>query len=104
MYDAFAKIDGGGDGVDENDDRRIEKAEFLGGYRKFAEAGFVGLQDLAKSSEADCEAVFETIDCDGGGMVLFSEFCMYVKQCEKDKGTALGKLLSGKTGRNPIPH
>ena len=33
MYDAFAKIDGGSAGRDANDDKRIEKEEFLKGFK-----------------------------------------------------------------------
>jgi Ca2+-binding EF-hand superfamily protein len=93
MYDAFAKIDGGSEGVDENDDKRIERYEWLKGYRNISEYGFVGFSKITDDKKAN--AIYDHMDSDGKGMVLLSEFCDYVKKCEMSHQSSLGKLLSG---------
>ena len=55
------------DGVDGDDDRRLDLAEFRAG---------VGLLGLGLSgSEVDSE--FSAMDANGGGVVLFDEFCVW---------------------------
>lgn len=44
MFDAFAKIDGGGAGRDAGDDLRIELREWLLGYKSVSNYGFVALE------------------------------------------------------------
>ena len=52
MFDAFSKIDGGGSGRDAGDDKRIEEAEFLKGYKGVAEHGFLALQNIPSDEAA----------------------------------------------------
>jgi hypothetical protein len=92
MYDAFAKIDGGGAGRDANDDKRIEAAEFEKGYKGVTSYGFKALEGLTKKSEA--KAAFEKMDDNGGGIVLLDEWCEFIKAAEIKAGTALGKSLA----------
>ena len=92
--DLFMKIDGGGGGVDENDDRRIEKSEWMKHYKNIVSCDFVALRNIA--TDATAESVFGNMDADGKGMVLLSEFCNYLKSCEVKAQTGLGNLLSGK--------
>lgn len=93
MLDAFAVVDGGGEGVDKDDDRRIEKAEWLKAYHKFHSSPFVALYQLG--SDEDARSAFSRMDADGKGMVLLLEFCAYVVSVEKANHTLLGKLLDG---------
>ena len=93
--DLFMKIDGGGGhGVDEDDDRRIEKSEWMKQYKSTVNCDFVGLKNI--TTDAAAEKVFGAMDADGKGMVLLSEFCNYLKSCEVKAQTGLGILLSGK--------
>ena len=77
MFDAFAKIDGGGAGRDAKDDRRVDRAEWLKGYRSVSEHGFVALAGVA--DDAAAEALFAKMDSDGAGMVLLGVFCDFLK-------------------------
>jgi hypothetical protein len=50
-----------------DDDRRIDPAEFKAGLK------YVGMS----LSAAEADAEFKSIDKNGGGIVLFDEFCMW---------------------------
>ena len=65
MFDAFAKIDGGGAGRDANDDRRMDESEWLKGYTGVTGYGFVALADIKDDKAA--KVVFGKIDENGGG-------------------------------------
>ena len=91
MFDAFAKIDGGGAGRDAGDDRRMELKEWLAGYKGAAGYGF-GCLDGIKDDKA-ATALFKKMDSDGAGMVLLGEFSDFIKNEEIKAGTAVGKLL-----------
>lgn len=93
MLDAFELIDGGGAGLDENDDRRISKDEWMRAYKKTIDFGFVGFMKISDDSNAS--DIFAEMDSDGKGMVLLKEFCDYLKTKEVNAKTGLGKLLSG---------
>lgn len=93
MMDAFATVDGGGEGVTEDDDRRIEEEEWLKAYRTFSLSTFVGL--IGMDTDDDASAVFKSMDSDGKGMVLLSEFCEYIRNKELENKTSLGRLLYG---------
>ena len=73
MFDAFAKIDGGGAGRDANDDKRIEKDEWMTGFKGMAGYGFKAFEGMA--TKEDATAAFEKMDDNGGGIVLFDEWC-----------------------------
>ena len=92
MFDAFAKIDGGGAGRDKNDDRRMELKEWLSGYKGVTDHGFVALASVKSDSAA--KDVFKKMDSDGAGMVLLGEFCDYLKAAEIKAKTATGALLA----------
>jgi len=91
MCDAFMKVDGGGPGVSEDDDRRVEMKEWIACYDTFSASTFVGLTGI--NNEADATTVFGEMDGDGKGMVLLSEFCEYIRTKEIESKTPLGKLL-----------
>jgi len=55
------------DEVDTGDDRRIDRAEFAAGLSKLG----VGLQ------QQDIDREFDRVDANGGGQVLFDEFCAW---------------------------
>ena len=63
LFNAFEEVDTG-------DDRRIDLAEFQAGLPK------LGMQ----LAEAESQAEFESIDTNGGGQVLFDEFCEWFLQ------------------------
>ena len=94
MLDTFAKIDGGAIGRDENDDRRIDYPEWMKGFGKLTGSGFLGLRNMTDQDIA--KAVFQTIDGDDRGMILFSEFCEYITSVEVENKTKMGKLFGGK--------
>jgi hypothetical protein len=103
MYDAFAKIDGGGSGRDAGDDLRMELNEWLKGYTLVANHGFVALQNIGPKKEA--KALFTAkIDDNGGGIVLLDEWCEFIKKAEVEAGTPVGLLLNadeeGGVGKN----
>ena len=56
------------DDIDTNDDRRISITEFKAGVPKMKEYGV---------NIGDPQAEFNKIDVNGGGMILFDEFCAY---------------------------
>jgi len=91
MTDAFMKVDGGGPGVSEDDDRRVEMKEWIASYDTFSASTFVGLTGI--KNDADATTVFGEMDGDGKGMVLLSEFCEYLRAKEIESKTPLGKLL-----------
>mmetsp|Transcript_26800 Transcript_26800/g.31175 ORF Transcript_26800/g.31175 Transcript_26800/m.31175 type:complete len:490 (+) Transcript_26800:324-1793(+) len=94
MLDVFSKVDGGGKGqIDVDDDRRIDKEEWVNGYSKVHDCGFSGLDMITAESLA--LIAFDQMDSDAKGMVLFKEFCVYIKDSEMTCRTDLGKLLSG---------
>ena len=76
--DAFSAIDGGGAGVDENDDRRISTEEWAEHGAALADYGFVGLR-AAAAGEGDA---FDGMDADGRGMVLFGEWSDFLFEAE----------------------
>mmetsp|Transcript_22548 Transcript_22548/g.21668 ORF Transcript_22548/g.21668 Transcript_22548/m.21668 type:complete len:478 (-) Transcript_22548:152-1585(-) len=102
MLDAFSLIDGGGAGVDKDDDRRLSKDEWMTGYKNVTDFGFVGLNKMSDDSQA--EDIFTKMDSDGKGMVLLKEFCHYLKTCELDAKTPLGPLLSGNLTPYKVSH
>jgi len=93
MYDAFATVDGEGEGRTEDDDMRIEKSEWMNCYANVQECGFLGLKQVTNDEEAN--SVFDSMDVDNGGMVLLNEWCRYLSGAEVEADTAMGKLLSG---------
>jgi len=93
MGDEFFKIDGGSDGVTEDDDRRIQMTEWIKGYPKTNASSFIALRDI--KSKEDASTIFKEMDADGHGMVLLAEFCDYIRTKELQHKTDLGKLLYG---------
>ena len=91
MFDAFAKIDGGGSGRDANDDLRVELSEWMAGYRGTTKHGFIGLSEVTDDDSA--LAVFKKMDADGAGMVLLGEWCDYLKDTEVAAATMVGSIL-----------
>lgn len=66
----FNKLFAAFDGIDQDDDRRIDFNEFTQGLN------FVGLN--LPQDEAEVE--FDKLDRNGGGVVLFDEFCAWVAE------------------------
>ena len=91
MYHVFALIDGMGEGVTKDDDRKLSLEEWKQALPQVKEAGaswapFVALQN---ASEDD----FATMDADGGGSVWLVEFCEWIDNEEKKANTATGMEL-----------
>ena len=114
MMDAFIAVDCGvtnGDKVDNNNshtkisDRRIETTEWIdnGGYQRVGKRGFVGLDSICGKDIEAARKIFKMMDKDGGGMVLLSEWCNYLKEEEVKAGTSLGKLLDLKLSVSSTP-
>ena len=105
MFDAFAKIDGGGVGRGAGDDKRIEMNEWLSAYKKLEDYGFKALENMSSNSKEQAKEIFNTkIDDNGGGIVLLDEWCEFIKGAEVEANTEVGKLLnadeSGGVGTN----
>lgn len=69
------------DSIDSNHDHRLDLAEFTAG------CGLLGI----KLSRAEAELEFYACDTDGGGMVLFDEFCSW---CAKRQVAVAGEGLT----------
>ncbi len=91
MFDAFAKIDGGGSGRGASDNRRIELDEWMKGWSGVREHGFVALAAISTKKEAS--EAFAKIDDNGGGVVLLDEWCFFLKAAEVEAKTPVGALL-----------
>jgi len=91
MMDAFMQVDGAG--VTEHDDRRIEETEWMKSYSTLSTSSFIGLTGV--NTDDNASAIFKSMDLDGRGMVLLSEFCEYIRKKEMENKTPLGKLLDG---------
>ena len=104
MFDAFAKIDGGGSGRDANDDKRVELEEFKSGFKGVTGYGFKAFEPLWDAKKKDARLVFESIDDNGGGIVLLDEWCEFIKAAEIKANTVVGQLLNadeaGGVGKN----
>lgn len=92
MYDAFALLDGGGEGVSADDDRKVSKEELKAGYEKVKakKYGFVGLNEL---TEEGLDKAYGEMDADGKGAVLLKEWCAWIEANEKRENTDWGKAL-----------
>jgi Ca2+-binding EF-hand superfamily protein len=93
MFDVFTMVDGGSSGVSEDDDSRISLDEFLGGWKSLGGLGFKALQGL--SSDEAAKALFQSVDTNDGGFILFKEWANYIKKQEIKAKTHIGTLLSG---------
>ena len=93
MFDVFTMVDGGSVGVSSDDDSRISLDEFLGGWKSLGGLGFQALQGL--SSDEAAKALFQSVDTNDGGFILFKEWANYIKKQEMKAKTHIGTLLSG---------
>nr|CAG8560107.1 1052_t:CDS:2 [Entrophospora candida] len=64
VYKKFKKLD-------KNNDKRINYQEFKEGHK------MIGIK---VASEKDLKAEFDKIDANGGGYILFDEFCLFVSK------------------------
>jgi len=91
MYDAFSLLDGGGEGVSKDDDRKISIDELKAGIGKLESFSFIGLDGLDDSM---AEGLFAQMDADGKGSVLLVEWCRFIEKAEQAEQTEIGKLLN----------
>lgn len=101
MFSIFITVDGGGEGRSKDDDARISLDEFMASYEESKAHGFEAFKDV--NSDEDAKNLFEKIDVNGGGFILFSELADYLKTIEIEKGTQMGLLLSTKITAKPKP-
>jgi hypothetical protein len=96
MYDAFFCCQSNssvGIPTDSKDvDKKITVGEWQAGYATVRGHGFLGLRQATSAASADI--LFARIDKGGGGSILLSEWCAFLKQVEQKHGTELGCLLS----------
>eukprot|EP00957_Ditylum_brightwellii_P168952 12859701-Ditylum_brightwellii.AAC.1 len=64
MFDAFARIDGMGEGRDENDDMRVDLNEWMTCYETVKDHGFVAFKNVSNDEEA--MAAFQSMDDNDG--------------------------------------
>eukprot|EP01052_Picozoa_sp_SAG31_P037366 SAG31_NODE_4814_length_2942_cov_2.731759_3_plen_199_part_00 len=94
MYYYFALVDGMGDGVTKDDDRKISPQEWIASLPHIKAAAnlpfvipFVAFQNVVAED-------FKVMDADGGGSVWLIEWCEWIENAEKTAGTTIGKELS----------
>lgn len=92
MWEVFALVDGGGPGVNANDDRKISKEEWMAAIPKLKKASklWAPFLRLQTANQHD----FERMDADQKGSVLLIEFCQWIKEGEIKGNTRFGKELS----------
>jgi Ca2+-binding EF-hand superfamily protein len=76
--------------IDTGDDRRIDLEEFKRGISKLG----------VTLSDADAAQEFSRMDRNGGGQVLFDEFCKHVAQLASGDPAAMGKTPRKPSGKN----
>ena len=101
MYDVFTLVDGGDEGVTEDDDSRISLEEFLSGYKVLGGLGFKALGNI--DSDEKATELFHSVDTNHGGFILFKEWADYIKKEEIKEKTHIGTLLSGDLKASKIP-
>ena len=97
MYDAFALVDGGGAGVDANDDRKLEESEWAAGRDKLKGYGFVALANKKGDSvKVQFKQMNSGIDGAQDSVVMLNEFCAWIEKNEVNPGgepTEIGACL-----------
>mmetsp|Transcript_2078 Transcript_2078/g.4785 ORF Transcript_2078/g.4785 Transcript_2078/m.4785 type:complete len:828 (-) Transcript_2078:17-2500(-) len=91
MMDAFAAIDGGGPGVDSNDDRRIGREEWMRGHHTVSTYDLIKLH---KITDEEAGIIFTEMDVNGGGYVLLNEWVGYLAKAEVAAETEKGVVLA----------
>ena len=91
------------DDIDTGDDRRIDAPEFEAAAKKLG----------IFTSKTDIEAEFRSIDTNGGGQILFDEFCEYCieyivhgprnQNCAQNKDEAGDEVIPSEGGDESIP-
>jgi len=93
MYELFALIDGGGEGVTEDDDSRISQAEWSAAVPALKAAAQTWAPFVALKSLAADGSDFGRIDANGGGFIVLTELCEWIENGEKAAKTPIGALL-----------
>lgn len=91
IWETFTAIDGGGGGS-EPADRRISLKEWENKIGNFKKHPLLSVSVTANAD--DQKKVFAKMDADGKGMVLLSEFCMFIEDREFNLKSNWGKLLN----------
>ena len=92
MYDSFRKVDicdFDDDSIE--GDRRLEYMEWMHGFKRVTNYGFVVFQCMDTSKKI--EQVLKSMDEVESGKVILKQWCKYVTDCEIHKKTALCKLI-----------
>ena len=84
MYDAYLQINGS---KDNDDDKKVDRAEFVSGYGNLTTYGFWVFNSLENDEAA--ANVFDEMS-EGTDAVVFSEWCSYLMKKEKENNTTLG--------------
>jgi hypothetical protein len=87
-FDAFDVIDKGSSGSGDRD-QRMSLDDWTKGCSKVSNHGFVALSDAGE----DAGDVFDRVDTNGGGMVMLTEWCHFLKETEIAAGTSMGWLI-----------
>jgi len=92
-YEAFALLDGGSEGITVEDDDRIDEKEWTDGFEmlKNAATTWAPYEALKVASKKE---TFSVIDENGGGFILLSEWCDWLKNAERAAKTADGVMLA----------
>jgi Ca2+-binding EF-hand superfamily protein len=61
-----------------------------------------GFEGLTLESEESMESMFEEMDIDGKGSVMFSEWCQYLQQEERKFDTPMARLLDAGDGQRKV--
>lgn len=95
MFDWFALIDGGDEGIKKEDDTRISLEEWKAWFttKKGIDDYKFAVMENFRNETLDAEEFFKEIDFDGHGKVLLKEWCKNIKKHEIDTQTLAGKWL-----------
>ncbi|CAH1761790.1 2183_t:CDS:2 [Entrophospora sp. SA101] len=86
VYKKFKKLD-------KNNDKRINYQEFKEGHK------MIGIK---VASEKDLKAEFDKIDANGGGYILFDEFCLFVSKKKQHDDKEAEKAENVENAEKPI--
>ena len=95
-------IDGGTDGITEEDDHHLSREEWDAALPKVRRAGATWAASLAlrDASKGD----FDVMDQNRGGYINLQEFCNWLEAAEKRAGASRTKKLAAKKSVAYAPH
>ena len=96
LLDWYQELDLSGDG-------RLEDWEFVKGARKIADkCSFPEVKRIGRMSEGELQRVFDELDEDGGGKVMFAEFAKWIGSISDPERMSWDHLIEEYRGRHGV--